>query len=69
MNEKFGYSTGDELLRKFGWLVKQTAEKTGIACRYIGDALTMIMPEISLQEANTKIRAFTAGDKKADGAV
>ncbi|MDR3576613.1 MAG: diguanylate cyclase [Anaerolineaceae bacterium] len=54
MNEKFGYSTGDELLRKFGKIVKQAAEKTGIACRYVGDALTLIMPEISLQESKRK---------------
>ena len=54
MNEKFGYSTGDELLRKFGRLVKETAEKTGIACRYVGDALTMIMPEITLEESTHK---------------
>ena len=54
MNEKFGYSTGDDLLRKLGRLVKQTAEKTGIACRYMGDALTMILPEITLQESTRK---------------
>jgi len=54
MNEKFGYSTGDELLRKFGLLVKQTAGKTGIACRYVGDALTMILPEITMQEVSRK---------------
>ena len=64
MNEKFGYSTGDELLRKFGLLVKQTAGKTGIACRYVGDALTIILPGITMQEVSRKAEHLRQEIKK-----
>jgi len=64
MNDKFGYSTGDDLLQKFGRMVKQTAEKTGIACRHIGDALTMILPDITLQESIRKSEILRQEIKK-----
>ena len=56
-NDTFRHDAGDYVLQSVGSLLKQSIRSSDIACRYGGEELTVILPEMSLQEA--AIRAET----------
>jgi diguanylate cyclase (GGDEF)-like protein len=50
-NDTYGHSAGDELLKAMGNLLLHHVRKEDVACRYGGEELTLIFPEISLETA------------------
>ncbi len=54
-NDTFGHDAGDYVLQSVGALLKQSIRGSDVACRYGGEELTLIFPELSLQE--TAVRA------------
>jgi diguanylate cyclase (GGDEF)-like protein len=55
INDTYGHSAGDSLLRKLGEFLIGQVRPYDIVCRYGGEEFVLIMPEYSLEE--TKIRA------------
>jgi len=49
-NDTFGHDAGDYVLQAVGGLLKQNIRGSDVACRYGGEELTLIFPELSLQE-------------------
>ena len=50
INDTHGHDAGDEALRKFAALLKESARKADIVCRHGGDESAVILPETG--EAN-----------------
>lgn len=53
-NDTFGHDAGDYVLQAVGNLLKQSIRGSDIACRYGGEELTLIFPELSLQETTNR---------------
>jgi diguanylate cyclase (GGDEF)-like protein len=53
-NDTFGHDAGDYVLKAVGNLLKASVRSSDIACRYGGEELTLILPELSLSETATK---------------
>jgi diguanylate cyclase (GGDEF)-like protein len=51
LNDTFGHSLGDEALRMLSKIMKVRIRASDIACRYGGDEFTLILPEVSLENA------------------
>lgn len=51
INDTHGHAAGDEALRQFANLLKQTARKADIACRIGGDEFAVILPETNRTSA------------------
>lgn len=49
LNDEFGHSAGDLILKKLGEFLKQNVRDDDIACRYGGEELIMILPGSSLE--------------------
>ncbi len=50
-NEKYGYDTGDELLRGISEIVKENVRIVDTPARYLGGEFAIILPETSEQDA------------------
>lgn len=50
-NDTFGHEAGDEVLRNVADTIHQSIRNEDIACRYGGEELLLIMPEISTDDA------------------
>ncbi|WP_049559640.1 PAS domain S-box protein [Limnoraphis robusta] len=53
-NDQFGHDAGDEVLKTIARLLKNNIRSSDIACRYGGEELTLILPEASLQDTQTR---------------
>ncbi len=51
VNDTYGHLAGDEVLKKFGELMKQNARGSDIYCRYGGEEFLLILPDISIEKA------------------
>lgn len=51
INDKYGHTIGDHVLRSFANLIKEEIRQSDIAARYGGEEFLIIMPETSNQEA------------------
>ena len=61
INDSFGHSLGDSLLREFGHMLRERLRKSDISCRYGGDEFLLVLPDSSLadtQERVEQIRIF-----------
>lgn len=50
-NDSFGHAAGDSLLRELGTFLKTHMRGADIACRYGGEEFTLILPELSVEDA------------------
>jgi len=61
VNDTYGHQTGDEVLKYFANLIKNTLRKDDIVIRYGGEEFLIFMPNSSKEEANiilTKIKVL-----------
>jgi diguanylate cyclase (GGDEF)-like protein len=72
LNDTFGHSFGDRVLRALAGVLRQTARETDIAFRYGGEEFAVLLTETSLEQglrAAERIRAAIAAiDLDCDGA-
>lgn len=54
-NDTYGHDAGDEILRAFGSLLKTKIREADIACRYGGEEFTLILPDVSLNDAHRRM--------------
>ncbi|WP_413163403.1 PAS domain S-box protein [Capilliphycus salinus ALCB114379] len=53
-NDDFGHDAGDEVLKTVAQLLKNNIRGSDVACRYGGEELTLILPEASLDDTQTR---------------
>jgi diguanylate cyclase (GGDEF)-like protein len=58
INDTYGHSRGDELLRKLGRAFRTHFRISDIVCRYGGDEFTLIMPNSTEEDALKRIESF-----------
>jgi len=51
INDTYGHTTGDEVLKQIGSIIKETIRKTDFAFRYGGEEFVIIYPDTSIEEA------------------
>jgi len=64
VNDKFGHQTGDEVLKKIGYLIKTGIRKVDIAARYGGEEFAVLMPETTKPKAHLvaeRLRSYVEG--------
>ena len=64
INDSFGHSIGDSVLREFGRVVREHLRKSDISCRYGGDEFVLVLPDSSIadtQERVEQIRVLLKG--------
>jgi diguanylate cyclase (GGDEF)-like protein len=65
INDRFGHSTGDFVLREVAKELRSGIRQSDIACRYGGDEILLILPECSLEEASRRAQALRVKIAKA----
>ena len=50
-NDTYGHAAGDQVLREFGALLRQTIRDSDTACRYGGEEFVLVLPECSSGDA------------------
>lgn len=53
VNDKYGHTQGDEVLRKVGEIINNSVRKMDVASRYGGEEIAIILPDSTLKEAQT----------------
>lgn len=61
INDTHGHEAGDEALRQFAKLIKATARKADIVCRYGGDEFAVILPETNRASAESFVERVVGG--------
>jgi diguanylate cyclase (GGDEF)-like protein len=51
INDRFGHSAGDEVLKRLAAILEQTTRKADIVCRYGGDEFMILLPDSGLADA------------------
>ena len=51
INDNYGHSMGDEVLRQTGHLLNSMTRKEDVVCRYGGEEFSILMPGLSLEQA------------------
>src|SRR5262249_13451654 len=55
LNDRFGTSAGDAVLREWSDLLKSKFRGSDIVCRYGGEEFVIILPEITLDSAHQRL--------------
>lgn len=45
LNDRYGHSCGDEILKQIAWIMKETTRETDIICRYGGEEFCILLIE------------------------
>jgi diguanylate cyclase (GGDEF)-like protein/PAS domain S-box-containing protein len=73
LNDRYGHSAGDTLLRELGSFLQHNTRGDDIACRYGGEEFTLVLPEATLEitrQRAEQIRASVSGlNIRDEGAV
>ena len=64
LNDTFGHSAGDEVLKNLAAYLTQSLRQSDVACRYGGEELLIIIPDCGLAEATEKADKIRAGIKQ-----
>jgi diguanylate cyclase (GGDEF)-like protein len=51
VNDTYGHSAGDEVIRSLGAILRQGAREGDIACRYGGEEFIIVLPHMSVEAA------------------
>lgn len=65
INDTYGHSFGDHILREIAQLIKSSIRNTDIACRYGGDEFVIVLPGMSKQAAKEVAERLLNGFKNA----
>ncbi len=57
-NDTYGHSVGDYVLQTVGKLLKEIIRVSDVACRYGGEEIILILPELSLEQAQLKAESI-----------
>lgn len=60
LNDTFGHSAGDTVLRDFAELMRETLRQSDLMCRYGGEEFAFVFPESSVEEAAQLAERFRA---------
>ncbi len=52
LNDTYGHQAGDQVLRRFAALLKETLRRSDILCRYGGEEFVAVMPDIDANDAH-----------------
>ncbi len=58
INDKYGHSTGDEVLRDVAAAIQETVDDTDVVCRYGGEEFVVLMPGTPIDEAQLRAEKF-----------
>ena len=64
-NDTHGHQAGDEVLRRVGKLLGQTARQMDLPCRYGGEEFAVILPAVDIREARLAAERFRKAIEKA----
>ncbi len=53
LNDTYGHQAGDQVLMRFGTLLRETLRKSDILCRYGGEEFVAVMPDIDGEYAHS----------------
>lgn len=67
INDTQGHLAGDNALKQFAELLKSTARKADIVCRYGGDEFAIILPETGKSAAASLVNRVIQGLHKHNG--
>jgi diguanylate cyclase (GGDEF)-like protein len=59
-NDTFGHEAGDLVLKEVATILKSNSRAEDIACRYGGEEFTLILPEMTLENAKGKAQQLNA---------
>ncbi|MGB3188792.1 MAG: diguanylate cyclase [Limnoraphis sp.] len=63
-NDTYGHDTGDSVLKAIGHFLQSQVRGSDIACRYGGEELILILPEVNLKETQNRAEQIREGVKK-----
>lgn len=69
VNDTHGHQTGDEVLRRVGLAMAETARGTDVAARYGGEEFAVILPSCSTAEATAVAERFRAAVAAGAGQI
>ena len=58
LNDEHGHAIGDAVLREAGATIMATLRQSDVACRYGGEEIIVLLPDIALADASTKAEAL-----------
>ncbi|MEK7764839.1 MAG: diguanylate cyclase, partial [bacterium] len=50
-NDRFSHAAGDVVLKEIGRLLRESADGTGVACRYGGEELVLVLPDAKAEDS------------------